>query len=158
MPHTEHPHPLPRRSCGLTRRRSKPVQRMNEYSLMHVAEVPVYWRSGKPASRETSFIALNRAGTRLATRGGEYAHVGPLDPVSRLTTYSSPQEIGRRRTYDSRIDPKIRAARERQTKSIPLQPNPPANSSRTESLTSPNKNSQNWGSTEFWKRLLILWY
>jgi hypothetical protein len=103
--------------------------------LMHIAEVPVYWSSKKPANRS---IASSQALTRTR-RVGEYAHVGPLDPVSRRSTYRRPQRVGRSRTYDPRIDPRSLIDRERPTKSVPN--NPTATTRRTVSRPSAYKPS-----------------
>lgn len=116
--------------------RPKPVERGNIYSLMHVAEVPVYWTNRNAANRKKSSIASSRA----LRRAGEYAHVGPLDPVSRRRTYRSPQRVGRSRTYDSRIDPRALLDRERPTKSAPV--NPSSTTRRTASRLSPEKGAQ----------------
>jgi len=79
----------------------------NVYSLMHVAEVPIYWKSGKNANRKKSPLNSNRLSINSAKRpGAEYAHVGPLETVSRRYTSRGSQTLVRRRTYDSRIDPK----------------------------------------------------
>lgn len=122
---------------------TKPViQRENLYSLMHVAEVPVYWSAKKPVNRKKTSIASNRA----IKRSGECVHVGPLDLVSRRRIYRSPQRVGRSRTYDSRIDPRALLDRERPTKSAPV--NPPPTTLRTIS-----RNTATQGSPELRRAL-----
>ena len=99
-------------------RRIKAHQPENRYSLMQVAEDPDRWTSDRLLSRKGSSIASNhsRPSRRL---GGEYAHVASFRPVSRRSAYFSPDDVGRRRTYDPRIDPANRIKDERRTKSTP---------------------------------------
>ena len=118
----------------------KTTQPEKLYSLMHVAEVPVYWTTNKAANRRKPSTASSRALTRPSRGVGQYAHVGPLDPVSRRRTYHIPPQVGRSRTYDSRIDPRSLLDRDRLTKSFP--PNPPAAIRRTASRRSLGKSWQ----------------
>ena len=118
----------------------KTPQPENLYSLMHVAEVPVYWTINKPKYRKRASIVSSRALTRASRRAGEYAHVGLLDPVNRQRTHRTPQQVGRNRIYDSRIDPRVLLDRERPTKSLPI--NPSITTRRSVSRPSPNKSWQ----------------
>jgi hypothetical protein len=93
-------------------------QPKSPYSLMHVAEVPIYWGDQKRPTLHPDKLSIH---SRRRT-GGEYSHVGPLDPVSRRSTYRSAQTHGHSRTYDSRIDPKSRA--QSRTKSTRIQSRP----------------------------------
>jgi hypothetical protein len=88
-------------------------QSKSPYSLMHVAEVPIYWGNKKKPTLHPDRLSIH---SRRRT-AGEYSHVGPLDPVSRRGTYYSVQTRGGSRTYDSRIDPKSRP--QSRTKSTP---------------------------------------
>jgi hypothetical protein len=110
------------------------------YSLMHVAEVPVYWSTNKPSSRRKPFISSSRALMRASKSVGEYAHVKPLDPVSRRRSSRPPRRVGKSRTYDARIDPRILLDPERPTKSFPT--NPTATTRSTASRPVPNKSWQ----------------
>jgi hypothetical protein len=114
----------------------KPTQPENPYSLMHVAEVPVYWTIDKSTTRKKPSLVSSRALTRATKRIREYGHVGPLGPVSRRRAYYTPRQVARSRTYDSRTDPRILLDRQRPTKSFPN--NQPATTHRTASRSSPS--------------------
>jgi hypothetical protein len=98
-------------------------QSKSPYSLMHVAEVPIYWGDQKKPTLHPDRLSIH---SRRRT-AGEYSHVGALDPVSRRSTYRSVQTRGGSRTYDSRIDPKSRA--QSRTKSYPGPSRPPVTAS-----------------------------
>jgi hypothetical protein len=119
----------------------------NLYSLMHVAEAPVYWSSNKPANPKTSTTSTSRVTQTSRRIGGEYAHVGPLDPVSRRCICRSSQSVGRSRTYDPRIDPNANGKSRRKTKSTPSRNEPSAVSQPLEK----KRQSKCWGCPEFWE-------
>ncbi|KAE9381323.1 hypothetical protein N431DRAFT_457922 [Stipitochalara longipes BDJ] len=76
------------------------------YSLTHVTEVPVYWKSRNAENRKRSTSRSDRSSTHTTRRpGAEYAHFGPLETVSRRNTFHGAQPLESRRTYDYRIDP-----------------------------------------------------
>ena len=85
------------------------------YSLMHVAETPSRW-----TNRRKVTLASSQASSRASKRAREYANVGPLDPVSKRHSSRSPRRVGKSRTYDARIDPRILLDRDRLTKSFPI--------------------------------------
>jgi hypothetical protein len=122
----------------------------NLYSLMHVAEVPIYWKSSKPANRKKSSFNSNRFSIySVKGPGAEYAHVGSLETVSRRNTYRGSQTLERRRTYDCRIDPKKRVE-EHRSRSGPTQvvTNVPGPQTRARSRVPPDKKQQSCTSAE----------
>jgi hypothetical protein len=83
----------------------RPFQQENLYSSMQISETPTYWTSHPVNKREYSaqpdqWVALSKRPRNKST------FLGPLDSVG--SKYYSPDDVGRRRTYDSRIDPKPR--------------------------------------------------
>ena len=77
---------------------SKATKPENQYSLMQFAEVPVYWTCKEVANKKRTATGKSSLSRRA---GAEYAHVGPLDPVSKRNT--DRVSLGRSRAYDSRL-------------------------------------------------------
>jgi hypothetical protein len=124
----------------------------NLSSLMHVAEVPLYWKTGKAANQKESSNP-DRLNIHSARRpGAEYAHVGPLETVSKRNIYRSSQTVDRRRTYDCRIDPKSQVEDHR-SKSDParITANAAGPRAKEKSQVSPKKKTQSRTSAELWE-------
>ena len=116
------------------------------YSLMHVAEAPVFWNSEKSTSRRrASATASPITGASKRVRG--YAHVGSLDSVCRRSIYCGPQTLGRSRTYDPRIDPSATEKPRRPTTYKIFQTKPTAASRLLET----KGHSQSSGRPEVWE-------
>jgi hypothetical protein len=136
-------------------RRAKAYKREPEYlySLMHVAEVPIYWKSGKIANPKKSSFYSDRLSIHSARKpGAEYAHVGSFETVSRRCTSRSSQTLARRRTYDYRIDPKNRPE-EGRSKSGPayIRVSTFRSQIRAPSQASQQKNQRSSVSAEIWE-------
>ena len=128
-------------------RKPKNTQPENLYSLMHVAEVPVYCTSKKDANRKR-FSRESRV-MRGPRRVREYAHIGSLESVSRRSIHRAPQTVGRSRTYDPRIDPSAAEKSQRQTKSTQSQIKPTIVARPLEK----KKQSQSWEVSEFFEAI-----
>lgn len=121
----------------------------NIYSLMHVAEVPVYWKDSQKRGKPS----LNP--DRLSIHSGrelEDAHVEFPELVDKKNTYRGLGSLDRSRTYDTRIDPQKRVEKNRRKTTPFVRRRTQASKQRiTSELPPRTKLQRGVGSPEFWE-------
>ncbi len=93
------------------------------YSLMHVAELPVYW--GQSTNKHSQHLYKQSSESKsLHRKQPEYEHVGPLQAVSNRRTSRKSRSIGGDPAHNPRIEHRKLAVGGQRTKNLSLAPNP----------------------------------